>query len=81
MSKSQSELSTTKFSLIIYDNKTRLNTLKKLWTKIENDVEFNKDKRQYMNHSERYIDACRKIKRFVEVVEEEGLEKLDEVSG
>jgi acyl-CoA oxidase len=73
-----SSVSSDEIALILYGGKNRLQSLKVLWSKIENDPQFSKDKRQYMNHSRRYIDACRKIKRFQEVVEEENLETLDD---
>ena len=75
MSAVQSE----KVGLLLYGGQARLDSLRKLWSKIENDPEFSKSQRLNMNHSERYVDACRKIKRFQEVAEEENFQTLDEM--
>jgi alkylation response protein AidB-like acyl-CoA dehydrogenase len=74
-----SKVQTHNLALLIYGGQVRLNSLRRTWSKIENDPEFSKSDRPFKNHSERYVDACRKIKRFQEVAEEENFQSLDEV--
>ena len=74
-----SKVQTQNIALLIYGGQDRLNSLRRTWSKIENDPEFSKSNRPFKNHSERYVDACRKIKRFQEVAEDENFQSLDEV--
>ena len=55
-----SKVQTQNIALLIYGGQDRLNSLRRTWSKIENDPEFNKSNRPFKNHSERYVDACRK---------------------
>ena len=75
----ESLVKSDKFSCLLYGGQKRLDSLQRIWRKIENDPEFGKRDRQYMNHSDRYVDACRKIMRFQVVSEEENFQNLDEV--
>lgn len=77
--RAMSNVQPEKMGLMIYGGNHRLQSLRRLWSKIENDPQFDKSQRLFMNHSERYIDACRKIKRFQEVVEEECFQSFDEM--
>lgn len=65
---------------VLYGGSQRLARLQHLWSRIENDdTSFGKDHRPFLNHQHRYIDACRKIKNFLVVVEEEQLTNLDDI--
>lgn len=75
MSKVQPE----KIALLLYGGQDRLDALKRIWEKVEKDPQFSKTQRPFMNHSQRYVDACRKIKRFQEVSEEGQFQSLDEM--
>jgi acyl-CoA oxidase len=44
--------------------------LKALWKRVEGDAAFDKAQRPYMNHSQRYVDSLRKVKRFQELCDE-----------
>jgi acyl-CoA oxidase len=44
--------------------------LKALWKRVEGDAAFDKARRPYMNHSQRYVDSLRKVKRFQELCDE-----------
>jgi alkylation response protein AidB-like acyl-CoA dehydrogenase len=79
LNRTLSKVRTNNIALLIYGGQIRLNSLQRTWSKIENDPEFHKSDRPFKNHSERYVDACRKIKRFQEVAEEENFQSLDEV--
>lgn len=56
-------------SMVLYGSEHRLRYLKEIWARVENDSGFDKSHRVHLNHSDRYIDACRKIKRFTEIVD------------
>ena len=66
-------------SHVLYGSHDRLAWLTYIWSRIENDAGFNKSHRPFLNHTERYIDACRKIKNFLIVVEEEELDTLEKI--
>jgi acyl-CoA oxidase len=74
-----SKVQTSKMSLLLYSGQDRLDSLRRIWSKIEVDPEFDKSERLNMNHAERYVDACRKIKRFQEIADEENFQTLDEM--
>ena len=74
-----SKVQTSKMSLLLYSGQDRLDSLRRIWNKIEGDPEFDKSERLNMNHAERYVDACRKIKRFQEIADEENFQTLDEM--
>ena len=74
-----SKVQTNKMSLLLYSGQDRLDSLRRIWTKIEEDPEFDKSERLNMNHAERYVDACRKIKRFQEIADEENFQSLDQL--
>ena len=38
--------------------------LKAVWKRVEGDAAFDKARRPYMNHSQRYVDSLGKVKRF-----------------
>jgi len=57
-------------SVMLYGGKERLGKLREIWRKVENDPAFEKSNRPNLNHLERYNDACRKVRRFSEIVEE-----------
>ena len=60
-------------SSILYGSPERLVALQRIWARVEHDVEaFGKGQRPHMNHAERYVEACKKIQRFVAMVGEEG---------
>ena len=69
-----SQISSLSLANIIYAGK--LHKLKKAWSLIEDDPCFDKSSRQFLNHSQRYVDACRKIMRFQEIFDEFNLEEL-----
>ena len=74
-----SKVQTSKMSALIYSGQDRIDSLRRTWNKIENDPAFDKSERLNMNHAERYVDACRKIKRFQEIADEENFQSLDEL--
>ena len=68
-------------SNVLYGSPERLAALRRVWTRVENDVEaFGKGQRPHMTHAERYVEACKKIQRFVamvgDVVEDMTLDSL-----
>lgn len=77
--RAMSNVQPEKIGLMIYGGHNRLESLRRIWSKIEKDPQFDKSGRLFMNHSQRYVDACRKIKRFQEVAEEECFQSLDEM--
>jgi acyl-CoA oxidase len=46
-----------------------------VWDRVEQDVAFSKSGRNDRNHYERYIDSCRKIRRYKEILDEVRKEK------
>ena len=77
--RNRSDIDINKLGSVIYGGSTRIAYLKRIWRIIEDDEEFSKDSRAFYNHSQRYVDACRKIKRFQEIVDAEGLRSHDEI--
>lgn len=65
-----SDVSTEALSRLIYGGGTRLSRLRAIWERIENDPSFDKSIRPHLNHAQRYIDACRKVRRFSEIIAE-----------
>ena len=55
---------------VIYDTPERYMHLQALWKRVEHDAAFRKEGRNSLGHSERYVDACRKVVRFAELVQE-----------
>jgi len=68
--RSQSGVCTRSLSLLIYRGEARLKELQEVAALIESDPAFSKEARPSLNHVERYVDACRKIRRFAEIVQE-----------
>lgn len=68
--RSSSDVNTKDLALLLHGGATRLAKLREIWDSIENDPAFSKVDRPSLNHIERYNDACRKIRRFAEVVRE-----------
>jgi acyl-CoA oxidase len=77
--RNRSDVDIDKLGSVIYGGSSRIAHLKRIWKIIEDDEEFSKDSRAFFNHSQRYVDACRKIKRFQEIVDAEGLRSHDEI--
>ena len=74
-----SKVQTSKMSVLLYSGQDRIDSLRRTWNMIENDPEFDKSQRLNMNHAERYVDACRKIRRFQEIADEENFQTLDQM--
>ena len=68
--RSLSGVCTRSLSLLIHRGEVRLKELQEIATLIESDPEFSKEARPSLNHVERYVDACRKIRRFAEVIQD-----------
>jgi hypothetical protein len=66
----KSNVDTESLSVMLYGGEERLAKLRKIWRQVENDPAFEKSNRPHLNHLERYNDACRKVRRFSEIVEE-----------
>ena len=66
-------------SVLLYSGQDRIDSLRRTWNMIENDPAFDKSQRLNMNHAERYVDACRKIRRFQEIADEENFQTLDQM--
>ena len=64
---------------LVYGGRENLNRLKSIWRVIENDPEFSKVGRNLRNHTDRYIDACRKVKRYVEFLRQNNIKNLDQM--
>ena len=64
---------------LLYGGRDRFQRLRHLWNMIENDPTFDKSNRPYLNHTQRYIQACKKIARFAEIVKNLNLSSLDEI--
>jgi hypothetical protein len=75
----ESLVKSSRLANIIYGGRQKVEKLARIWSLIESDVEFTKERRAFLNHSERYIDACRKVKRFQEIADERGFDNLDDI--
>ena len=65
-----SDVSSETLSRLLYGGGARLSRLRAIWERVENDSSFDKSIRPHLNHAQRYIDACRKVRRFSEIVAE-----------
>ena len=65
-----SDVSTDALSRLLYGGSSRLARLRAVWARVEADPVFDKSRRPHLNHVERYVDACRKVRRFGEIVAE-----------
>ena len=74
-----SKVQTSEMSVLLYSGQDRIDSLRRTWNMIENDPAFDKSQRLNMNHAERYVDACRKIRRFQEIADEENFQTLDQM--
>lgn len=75
----QSFVDPLRLAHVIYGGEERLHRLRHLWELIEKDPTFDKSNRAYLNHTERYIQACKKIARFAEIVKNLSLNTLDDI--
>lgn len=66
----QSPVSSDELACHIFGSRDRFLHLSKLWKLVEEDPSFSKVGRNDKNHGQRYTDACRKIQRYKEVLDE-----------
>lgn len=74
-----SSVDSDRIASMIYGGRERLDHLSRLWTFIEQDQVFNKSLRPYLNHTQRYNEACKKIARFAEIVVNLNMSSLDDM--
>lgn len=74
-----SDVSSNRLACMLYGSEERLKHLRNVWEFIESDEVFDKSQRPYLNHTQRYNHACRKIGRFAEIVVNLELTQLDDI--
>ena len=79
LERARSSVRSNEIGKLLYGGKENLDRLKEIWIEVENDPEFSKFGRYLLNHTHRYIDACRKVKRFVEYIRKNNITNLDKM--